>query len=1813
MSTITPSTSKSCRLDKEEVTLSLSDLRQSRRGMLGRRVTSQKLKAEDGTAAITKRALSSEGSTPNRVKKPPIPHFSYVKPRKKESSTTPIPSPSTQGPMTEKIIQVAAKTLLPPLPDFDLDTPYAVLIVPSDKKEQVTQLLSPICGMEEDAVQDVEGCICLRLDVELEELDGRYFGNISKMLEGCRFHEDSRRSPGALIRRSNEATSYFSKVTSPPVPLPKELIPEDGMLPLSQSIPPDGSLAAIEREILQKTLSTYEGICIGESHIDLSPKRFLMEHMSFLLEQGVTTLYVEFLFYGPNLKKWEAYNRSPPGTPIPAVFRAYLDLIDSGQNLVREASNTCVLQAAHDAGIRIVPIDTRRTYPYSLFSVSSMQYLETPSNFFFTSEEYKKTRENPAWDYSWGHTRIIQMNYDALRIIQNDRQRGATGKYVVWAGGDHIIQAKPQEPGLASLLQIPAFDLWDSSHSHGENSVITLQQPPSSDDVAHVTIERSFMHDMAMGTPEEKAAWQFYLDDRKGLLSSMASEEKRRQVFSLIQALYKTSSSPFLIALLRREYSVLLRLRYSKQAWRSNQQLSHDYVDSPLTTDICERLNARAPASTSFHPEKLSPFLHDGACTALSMNFAMRYLVLAFTQAFEEEDSLMSFIQFHFGSFYEFCAAQAALNTLEKQGEESSDFLKDKAEAIVSLYGQTISYASPSIDLEDDCSLATFREIMLTLPDGVFFLRSILPADNAKGEEHGHSAILVKKGSATYFYDPNYGLEKLDKKWSKAVKKIYHHIFNSHLQFHTPILRIYQLEGTCERACIPNLPIKLPQAASSTEPSVLDHLCSWFPEEMDILAKKGVTQDDLAGCPLSLIPFILHEARGIARAVEEGIPFSDLFLPDSLFSQSTCRLSDIHTIIGLHKAGISFRELTSYPLPIQQAIVQSALPITDLETKGAAWRDILTEPALLTLLEKTHPRDFASIISLWKEGVPLQDLVDIDIQDVSYIEPIALLNKAGISFQEFISYPLAIQQAIVQSALRIIDLETTGSGWRDVLEEPALLTLLERTNAAHLAAIITLSQAGVPLRNLASLSERALHKALHTANLKTGDRSLESVFKEDPLFRLIERIGIEHFATIIELQQHDVPLAELVHAPSKILEMYLRYPKQIICLQQQRRDIRPYVAEEGWLQLLTTVHTKHFGTIETLRQKGFSWEMANSVPPAILNKLLKHPQQLLRLHDSGVDWTSTARMEELPQLFEKVPPRHFESIAQLHEIGIAPKDLLSIDTKLLLRVLRDVIPAEFARGSVLRIFLTGTGVTNFPSIVHLWGNAISPRDLIHVAQDKLAVFLQYPDQLIQLKGEIDNWLHYAGIEGFLELLARTDPSKCKAIIQLTHSHIYPKDLTSLPKDVLDNILEYPDQVILLKKLRVDWRLYAEKELMLPLLKRTDPLDCAAIILLSQEGIPPKALASMEKPLVDRILRRESRRLGDANVLDDLTGFVIPSEKPVTRWISFSEEEGLSELLTKIGAKDFDAVVRLWENGIPPKDLLSLEHASLQKVLQYYSLTTQLQKLGMDWKAFIGEEDDLWKILDEVGLKHQRTIRLLCETNTFELNELAAMERNTLRTLLKYAEDIIELKQRGIDWRAFIREESLPKVLSKMCGPYFRSIVNLWEQGISMKDLASIETTVLNVVLERSLWDVYLSRITNNTDWISCVKEEGVAELLEIVENHPSTKEGKGRNYLKVIISLWHAGISPTLLVHRPKLIDIILPQTNRICSLHREGFDWNCFIRETGLPDLLEKIDPAHLGTLAELYQAEIKPAFLLSLSKEELDLLLSTLAQFSS
>ncbi len=223
----------------------------------------------------------------------------------------------------------------------------------------------------------------------------------------------------ALIK---EADEYYGRLTRP-------------FSPVKCTIP--SSSCDSERNMLQEVFvkQNFDGLCIGEGHSQVTPKKFILDHLPEMAKMGVTTFFIETLPFDTMQRYLDEYFASPSDT-LPLPLEALLGMLDCSSYLSEPYTYKALVRKAKSLGIRIVGIDTQA-------AAATIEGL---------GEEHINSNRRKA------------MNYVAQKIIKHEK---GDGKYLVFLGAAHGSQTlhegetEAASPGVATLLQIPFFVIDD--------------------------------------------------------------------------------------------------------------------------------------------------------------------------------------------------------------------------------------------------------------------------------------------------------------------------------------------------------------------------------------------------------------------------------------------------------------------------------------------------------------------------------------------------------------------------------------------------------------------------------------------------------------------------------------------------------------------------------------------------------------------------------------------------------------------------------------------------------------------------------------------------------------------------------------------------------------------------------------------------------------------------------------------------------------------------------------------------------------------------------------------------------------------------------------------------------------------------------------------------------------------------------------------------------------------------------------------------------------------------------------------------------
>ncbi len=165
-----------------------------------------------------------------------------------------------------------------------------------------------------------------------------------------------------------------------------------------------------EKSTMRKLFEGHQGICFGDVHADYFTVEFLYQHLDFLKEAGVKTLFMEHFYYEMQADL-ESFNRGEEPSPELITRCGDFDGALYRNYGITSQNHRTLIKAARARGIRIVGIDAK---PASIMMEKDWQ----------------------------NGGRMEGMNYVATKIIDWEKKNG---KFIVWLGGAHLTNMKIRE------------------------------------------------------------------------------------------------------------------------------------------------------------------------------------------------------------------------------------------------------------------------------------------------------------------------------------------------------------------------------------------------------------------------------------------------------------------------------------------------------------------------------------------------------------------------------------------------------------------------------------------------------------------------------------------------------------------------------------------------------------------------------------------------------------------------------------------------------------------------------------------------------------------------------------------------------------------------------------------------------------------------------------------------------------------------------------------------------------------------------------------------------------------------------------------------------------------------------------------------------------------------------------------------------------------------------------------------------------------------------------------------------------------------
>lgn len=250
----------------------------------------------------------------------------------------------------------------------------------------------------------------------------------------------------------------------------------------------------------------------------------------------------------------------------------------------------------------------------------------------------------------------------------------------------------------------------------------------------------------------------------------------------------------------RAVYGIFCALGYVKQVdfiqlWRGCQADAGGIVAYNQVKRVCHILNGSRAIGVKFDPGLIPENLTGGTCSAMSFDYIDNYLKQ--NEGIGDDTTrrleVIKNMRLRYAvSSTEFRINQTAFNTICKFSQEhSEDFKKDKMASMLNFYDRKIVHASREVSLLSRNAQKKICSILDNLSYGVFAVRALLTADNAKEEERGHTMVLIKEKDGCFFYDANVGVLQLVK--GSEAKVLHNCLQAACCTFNIPNARFYQV------------------------------------------------------------------------------------------------------------------------------------------------------------------------------------------------------------------------------------------------------------------------------------------------------------------------------------------------------------------------------------------------------------------------------------------------------------------------------------------------------------------------------------------------------------------------------------------------------------------------------------------------------------------------------------------------------------------------------------------------------------------------------------------------------------------------------------------------------------------------------------------------------------------------------------------------------------------------------------------------------------------------------------------------------------
>lgn len=246
----------------------------------------------------------------------------------------------------------------------------------------------------------------------------------------------------------------------------------------------------------------------------------------------------------------------------------------------------------------------------------------------------------------------------------------------------------------------------------------------------------------------------------------------------------------------------------SIQLFAGSQDNHNGTASIEKVESIRKRLLSQSACGISFNPNKVSGTITEGTCSAMALEFASAYAkrkedlskkIIEIVGSLQSISKLLLLFEIKkLGENFqtsseEMRVRQAAYDTIEVIPTlQNIDLHRGKIQSIANYHNFKITFATEIINAEMLSCPEDIRQYV-SLPNGIYLLRTLKPAPNEKLEQYGHSTIYIQEDNCKIFYDPNRGAYDLTEE--DIVTKFFTIFQTQWLMYQNNTIRLYRLSA----------------------------------------------------------------------------------------------------------------------------------------------------------------------------------------------------------------------------------------------------------------------------------------------------------------------------------------------------------------------------------------------------------------------------------------------------------------------------------------------------------------------------------------------------------------------------------------------------------------------------------------------------------------------------------------------------------------------------------------------------------------------------------------------------------------------------------------------------------------------------------------------------------------------------------------------------------------------------------------------------------------------------------------------------------